>query len=459
MKKISRPASGPRAPQHLPARQALQAAMQMHQQGYWDAAQELYERLIKLDARNANAWHYLGVLLHAREQSEAGLKSIRRSIELDPKVPDWHSNLGNVLLNLGRLEEAADAYAKAMELAPDSALVLNNLGALRRAQDRFDEAEAIYLRALELDPQRAEAHNNLANLYNQSGHIEAALKHFFEAVVLDPRLHGARKMMGLAYYKLGRYDEAARVYRDWLAQDPDNPLPRHYLAACTGQDVPSRAADDYIQATFDAFADGFDANLERLTYRAPQLVADAVRRLHGEPGRQLDILDAGCGTGLCGPLVAPHARSLVGMDLSAQMLARAEARKIYDALHQGELTAYLAARQQAYDLVISADTLCYFGQLDEAARAAHGALRPCGWLIFTVESLDAAPSPQGAVESVPRPDFQLHPHGRYSHRRAYVEQALRDAAFGHISAEQVMLRNEGGKPVTGWLVCAQACEA
>lgn len=426
-------------------------AMQMHQQGYWDAAQELYERLIKLDARNANAWHYLGVLLHAREQSDDGLKRIRRSIELDPKVPDWHSNLGNVLLDLGRLEEAADAYAQAIALAPNNAAVLNNLGALRRAQDRFDEAESLYFKALELDPTRADAHSNLASLYNQAGRIEDSVRHFCEALVLNPKLQGARKMLGVAYYTLGRYDEAARVYRDWLADEPDNPLPRHHLAACTGAAVPDRADDQYVEATFDAFADSFDANLERLTYRAPQFVADAVARIHGAPSKQLDILDAGCGTGLCGPLVAPYARRLVGMDLSAQMLAKAAPRKVYDELHKGELTAYLAALHQAHDLVISADTLCYFGKLDAVAHAAHGALRPGGWLVFTVEELGAAPSADGPGE-----DFHLNPHGRYSHRHGYVEQVLRDAAFSKVNTERVQLRTEAGQPVMGWLVCAQA---
>ena len=38
------------------------------------------------------------------------------------------------------------------------------------------------------------------------------------------------------------------------------------------------------------------------------------------------MLDAGCGTGLCGPLIAPHARRLVGVDLSGQMLAHARER-------------------------------------------------------------------------------------------------------------------------------------
>ena len=41
-----------------------------------------------------------------------------------------------------------------------------------------------------------------------------------------------------------------------------------------------------------------------------------------DASRSLDVLDAGCGTGLCGPLVAPYARRLVGVDLSEAMLAR-----------------------------------------------------------------------------------------------------------------------------------------
>lgn len=448
--KTTRPPSS--APQHLPAKQALLMAMQLHQQGYWDAAEELYERLLKLDARNANALHYLGVLLHTRARSEDGIKRILQSIALDPKVPDWHSNLGNVYLNLGRLEEAADAYAKAAELAPNNAAVLNNLGALRRAQERYDEAENAYFKALELDPKRADAHNNLANLYNQMGRIELSLQHFCEALILDPKLRSARKMLGVAYYTLKRFDEAAQVYRDWLAEEPDNPVPRHYLAACTGEAIPDRAEDGYVEATFDAFADSFDANLERLTYRAPQFVADAVARVFGTPSKQIDILDAGCGTGLCGPLVAPYARRLVGMDLSAQMLAKAEPRKVYDELHKAELTAYLAALNQAYDLVISADTLCYFGKLDAAFQAAHGALRENGWLIFTVETLKP---PTDSPAEAGLEDFHLHPHGRYSHRREYVEATLRAAGFQRVEAEPVQLRTEGGVPVHGWLVSAQ----
>jgi predicted TPR repeat methyltransferase len=361
-------------------------------------------------------------------------------------VPDWHGNLGNVLLNLGRPDEAADAYAIAVHLSPSNAGFLNNLGAVRRAQGRFPEAESAYLKALELDPTRADVHNNLGNLYGAMGRTEQSFKHYCEALVRDPKLYPARKMLGLAYYTLGRFDEAAKVYRDWMAEEPDNPLPRHYLAACTGEAVPDRADDAYVEATFDAFADSFDAKLEQLTYRAPQFVANAVLRIHGEPDKQLDVLDAGCGTGLCGPMVAPYARRLVGMDLSAQMLAKARLRGVYDELHKAELTAYLEGLDQGCDLVISADTLCYFGRLEAVSNAAHKALRPQGWLVFTVESL---------VDAESKEEFHLNPHGRYSHRRDYVEAVLRAAGFARVDSDSVQLRHESGLPVHGWLISAQ----
>lgn len=433
-------------PAQVDAHEALLMAVQLHQQGYLDAAQELYRRLLELDPRNANALHYMGVLLHVRGQSEEAIDCIRQSIALDPRVPDWHANLGNVMLNLRRLDEAADAYAAAVGLAPNNAAILNNLGALQRVQRRFPEAEATLLKGLELDPARADVHANLGNLYGDMGRLKQAFEHYCEAVILDPKLYPARTMLGIAYHSLGRFDEAAKVYRDWAAEEPDNPLPRHYLAACTGVAVPDRAEDDYVEATFDAFAESFDGKLEQLGYRAPQLVADAVARIHGEPGKGVDILDAGCGTGLCGPLVAPYARRLVGVDLSSRMLDKAGLRGVYNELQKSELTAYLEGVTKGFDLVISADTLCYFGKLEAVSKAAHNALRAHGWLVFTLES---------NVDGGSEEDFRLNPHGRYSHNLRYVEAVLRAAGFARVETDSLELRTEAGLPVQGWLISAQ----
>lgn len=71
-------------------------------------------------------------------------------------------------------------------------------------------------------------------------------------------------------------------------------------------------------------------------------------------------------------MLKPYARSLTGVDLSPGMLAKARAREAYDRLHEDEITHFLAANV-AFDVIASADTLCYFGDLELLAQRARRA--------------------------------------------------------------------------------------
>jgi len=173
-------------------------------------------------------------------------------------------------------------------------------------------------------------------------------------------------------------------------------------------------------------------------------VGEAVARLSGEPKANLRVLDLGCGTGLCGPYLKPYAERLIGVDLSANMMAQASERLMYDELVKAELVAYLATVEMPQDIVVSADTLCYFGRLDAAFAGVHAALRRNGIWVFTVE---AHPGEQ---------PFTLQLHGRYSHARSYVESNLLASGFGAIEVYEVDLRLENNEPVPGWLVTAKA---
>ena len=55
------------------------------------------------------------------------------------------------------------------------------------------------------------------------------------------------------------------------------------------------------------------------------------------------------------------------------------------------MTEYLRAAPDAFDVIVSADTLVYFGALEDVLAAAAGAFRPGGLLIFTLEHGVGAP--------------------------------------------------------------------
>lgn len=256
----------------------------------------------------------------------------------------------------------------------------------------------------------------------------------------------ALRALGTELYRLGRPGEARKAYEQLLAIEPDNPVAIHMLAACSGENRPDGASEGYVRQVFDAMAPTFDDHISELGYCAPALVAEALAQALGEPAGSLTVLDAGCGTGLCGPWLRPYATTLIGVDLSPGMLALAGKRGEYDRLVETELTLYLEQSREAFHVIVSADTLVYFGSLERVLMAAYGALREGGCLSFTVECLEDALDDQ---------DFQLRPSGRYAHAPGYVHAVLEGAGFSGTQLEPVRLRLERGIPVNGLLVSAR----
>lgn len=442
----------PRPAGNTPAldyRAILKRAIQSHQAGDLDAAEHLYGEVLKLRAGQPDAIHYLGVLCHQRGRSDEGVRLIEAALKITPKHPDAHNNLGNIHKECGRLADAERCYRKALACGPRHYNAQNNLAVVLEAQERLEEAFEAYGKLLQQAPKFAQGYYLmgmfLRNHAQSREHVEQSVECFRTAYQLDPRNVRALESLGMSLYALHRLDEAAQVYRDWLTREPEHPVPRHMLAACGAAQAPSRAADDYVREIFDAFADSFDEQLlKNLNYRAPQVLAEALGTVLPGAMGDLDILDAGCGTGLCAPLLRPYAKQLVGVDLSSGMVDKARVRGGYDMLEVAELTAFLQAHPGTYDIVFSADTLVYFGELTDVLDASHAALRAGGWLAFTVETAEGDDD-----------RANLSPSGRYQHTRRYVERVLATTGFSHASIGTDTLRKEGGQPVMGWVVLAQ----
>ncbi|MEM7002322.1 MAG: methyltransferase domain-containing protein, partial [Pseudomonadota bacterium] len=209
------------------------------------------------------------------------------------------------------------------------------------------------------------------------------------------------------------------------------------------EDIPDRAADDYVQSLFDKFAASFEMQLERLNYKAPELIRNELDTLL-PPNSKLDVLDLGCGTGWCGREIKHLCKKLVGVDLSPGMLKKARQDQTYKELFEEEMVQHLTHRQRCYDLMVSSDAIIYLGKLDELFRAAWQRLNASGHLVFTLEKT--------ASEEA---DFVLEEHGRYSHSQRYISGVLTNAGFNLLKVKQVVVRMEIGEEVQGWMVVAQ----
>lgn len=437
------------SPPAADVRALLRQAMSAHRADDLDVAERLYREVLRADAAQPDALHYLGVLCHDRDRSDEAVQMIGAALQVMPQYPDAHNNLGNIHKECGRLAEAEACYRRALACDARHVNALANLAVVLEAQQRPHEAFVAYMALLKHAPEYAHGHYLLGLFLRDHAqgeeHLEQSVECLRNAWALDPRKTSALSALGVSLYVLGRREESAQVYRDWLEREPGHPVPRHMLAASGGAQPPPRAEDAYVRGLFDKFADSFDEQLlHNLDYRAPQVLVAALGGVLDAPAAALDILDAGCGTGLCGPLLRRRARELAGVDLSGRMIAKARQRGDYDKLEVGELTAFLQSHPAAWDVVVSADTLVYFGELGPVLAAAGAALRPSGWLAF---SLEAMADDGDRVE--------LTPSGRYRHSRVHVQDRLERAGFEGIAINADSVRKEFGRAVASWIVLAR----
>ncbi len=431
--------------QHAPLTpdQALQFAIQRHREGDLDTAERLYAALLQHQPGRADALNFMGMLQQQRGRLEDALALLRRASQAAPREPSVWNNLGNLLMRLDDIEQAGKAFRRSLALA-ETAEAHTNLARVQREGRDFARSEASCRRALALDAEFGPAWHLLSLALLGQQRAEQAFEAAVHAERLMPEQARRRESWGRALMSAGEVARARAFYRDWLAREPDSAYARHHLAACSDEPVPERASDAYVEQVFDQFAASFDTHLAQLKYRAPELVADAVRAALPAPARRFDVADLGCGTGLCGPLVRGWARRLVGCDLSGAMLERAAQRACYDELAKAELVQFLVDRPGAFDLVVSADTLNYFGELAPAFAAARAALRTGGTLVFTLEAL---PEDDAAA-------YRLFDSGRYAHALPALRATLAAAGLRERALAVEPLRMEGGRPVPGWIVTA-----
>lgn len=422
--------------------QSIELGRSLLVEGDQVSAEHVLTTILAALPNEPDALHLLGALRNMQLRPVEALPLLQKAAELKPSDPGRWNDLGLVFGKLAHDEEAMAAYRRCATLAghsPLTAKALDNLGRLQLKQDAF-AAEATFREALAMDPGNGLPWYGLAQALVHQDKLGEGLQASGQAVRLLPSSM-ARELFAMALVRRGYSQTAIEFYQKWLQDDPLNPLIKHHLKALLTPESAERASDAYIESTFDHFAKSFDVTLAQLNYCAPQWVCEALQQVYPHPRADLDIADAGCGTGLCGPLVRPWARQLCGFDLSAGMLAQAKVRKVYDKLLQAELVGFLKVHPGAFDVVILADTLCYFGNLDQVMAVCAGAVRPGGHVIFTVEALEDDDLPH-----------RLAPTGRYAHRHAHVSKAAQDAGWLACATTSMILRLEGGTPVKGWLV-------
>ncbi|HEY6433741.1 MAG TPA: tetratricopeptide repeat protein [Acetobacteraceae bacterium] len=371
---------------------------------------------VVLDPSDTSGKAILGVLMTELGRAADGVRCLREAVAAAPRDPAYRQGLADAQAANGELDAAADTLAAGIGLAPESQELRNAAVLLAVRRHRFDDALMI------------------AEAARRDGMADACLF----------------GLKGHALSKLGRDQEAGEAYKEALKLGPDDPYVRHLVASSGWLPEASTAPPDYVRAVFDSYADRFDAHLISLGYRVPGVVRGALMRHAALPedGRLGPVLDLGCGTGLIAVAIADlPVGPMIGVDLSPRMLARAEAKQLYAALHEAEITAFLDTDETEYPLIIAADVFCYFGAIEALMAAVSRRLQPGGLFIASFEELAAGPETERG--------WALGGRGRYAHTAGHVATSAATCGLTVLAMDEEQIRNEAAAPVLGRLAVLQ----
>jgi len=345
---------------------------------------------LALNPRFAEGWRARGLMLMHLGRREEALECLNSALTLKPDFNEAQSARAAVLAELNEHERQLAAIDAGLAHNPDDASLWNGRGSLLAGMGRPDDALAGFDRALSIRPDFAEALCNRATLLLETGQLDAALAGFDAVLAIEPGLAIGWNNRGNVLLKMKRFEEAIASYdralaiQSKFAEAAEN---RDFALFALGRNVRSPAK--YMRGLFDEFSSHYDQTmLANLCYRGHLHVRAMAERVLPRLARPWRILDLGCGTGLSGSAFVDLAAGgrLDGIDISPRMIQAARMRGIYDDLILGDLETVLAAAGLSYNLIVSADTMTYFGDLNPAFSGVAKRLEPGGFYVFASEA-------------------------------------------------------------------------
>lgn len=369
-----------------------------------------------------------------------------------PKNLDGTYLLGSVYAQVGRLDDALPCLLRAQAMAPKSPQIANNLGNIYRIQGHNEKALSFYSEAVRLDPNFSVGWLNRALTCTK-------LERWVEAIESFKRIDPAQALdqdvllgMGLAYAATGNKVRAIECYEQVLSDDHDGQrgiqVTLARLRELSPSELPERLSDASIRGTYRKKARTWDIDVTRSddTYFGPDHIAELLAtRLQAASPDSLSILDLGCGTGACGSFLRSVANSLIGVDLSPEMLDECSRKALYDRLVEADITGFLASEEQRYDIVVAAGVFIMFSRLDGLLRRIRSLMNKAGVLAFTLyASLDK--------------EIEVRHNDHFGHSAIYISNILDQTNWQLITLKEVVHETDSGLAQAGYAVLAEPAQ-
>ncbi len=259
-----------------------QEALAQGRQGNYSQAQALWEKVVKAEPGNAQAYAQIGLMAAKQERYPEAITAYRNAESLNPHIPELSFNLALALFKSAQFHEAAQVFEAEHRIHPEDQRIailaaMSHYGAREYGAAipyfqeavqadpknldlllalahcylwtrQFDATMGVYKQILEINPDSAAADMIAGEALDEKGDKSGAVQQFRAAVAANPREPNVH--FGLAYllWTQKQYDEAVSEFKKELQNDPQNSQAMIYLGDTYAQQGNFAAAKTTLEA-------------------------------------------------------------------------------------------------------------------------------------------------------------------------------------------------------------------
>lgn len=238
----------------LPAQHApLDQAWDLLAKGARMEAIRTLDRILKVDAGNADAHLMLGSILAEDGKRTESISQLKEAVRLLPQSAEARNALGEALAGFGDANPAREAFQKAVDLDPRFAQARVNLGLALLQSNEYLAAGEHLDRAIHLLGNTADAaypHYLRAKVYTERNEVEKAAAELQRAVAVGPDFAEAWSDLGRARKRLLDDDAALSAFERSVELNAEDAIAQYRLGAEYLHEGKAHLAVPHLQKAF-----------------------------------------------------------------------------------------------------------------------------------------------------------------------------------------------------------------
>lgn len=202
----------------------IQEGVYFHQNGNLNKAERLYRSVLKINPKNADANHNLGVLCISKNKTREALNLFNLALTANPNIEQFWISYIDSLIRDKRIDKANQLVHQAEKAGINFERAnLHELAFELHQSGRYEDAIFLYYRLIIINPQIPDLYNNLALILIKLRKLEEAEVNLKKAIEIDPKNLSIKNNLSVVLKDLGKLDEAKLLLDNLIILYPNRP--------------------------------------------------------------------------------------------------------------------------------------------------------------------------------------------------------------------------------------------